>query len=100
MIQREPRLPAQMPIILAARGLGRHFVIENVSPHGAAVAGEKQLRVGERVTLNFAQRTMDATVRWAKEDRAGVRFKERLDEGTLQSVIGPDPGDTPQDTVH
>ncbi|WP_375279439.1 PilZ domain-containing protein [Pseudooctadecabacter sp.] len=88
MIPREPRLPTHSPIILAARGFGRHFVLENVSKSGAGVVGDKPLRVGEKVTLNFKSKSVDAVVRWATESKAGVAFKERLDDGLLRSLVG------------
>jgi len=87
MIQREQRHPAYSPIILAARGLGRHFVVENVSKSGAGLVGEKQLRVGERVTLNFRNKSVDAEVRWTDESKAGVSFKEQLDDGLLRALV-------------
>ncbi|SLN31506.1 PilZ domain protein [Pseudooctadecabacter jejudonensis] len=86
MIPREPRLPTKAPIILSARGFGRKFVVENVSSSGAGLTGAKDLRVGERVTLNFKNKSVDAIVRWAANRRVGVAFRERLDDALVHSI--------------
>ncbi|MEL6959364.1 MAG: PilZ domain-containing protein [Pseudomonadota bacterium] len=91
MIPREERYPTHTSIILSARGLGRHFTVKNVSKSGAGLEGQKQLRIGERVTLNFRDRHLDGTVRWADTGAVGIAFEERLDDAGLTMLLNPPP---------
>ena len=101
MIAREPRYPTHSSIILTARGFGRHFVVENVSKSGAGLVGEKRLRVGEPVTLNLRGKRIDGTVRWVSNRKAGVAFKDPLDDTAFKSLINlPTRAETGQTRMH
>lgn len=75
---REHRQHAHHQVIVSARGFGRYFLVKNASRSGAGLAGEKQLRIGEPVTLDFEGTHIDATVRWVKDRETGVKFSRRL----------------------
>jgi len=69
--------------------MGRHFTVTNVSKTGAGLVGEKQLSVGEGVTINYSGRRINATVKWAKQDQAGVAFEHELGREDLEQLINP-----------
>lgn len=91
MIPRETRHPTHASIIVSARGFGRHFVVTNVSKTGAAIQGKKELRVGEKVTLNVKNRRVSGVVRWSENCQAGIAFERRLDESSMDILLTPPP---------
>ena len=89
MVNREPRIPTHSPIVLTARGFGRHFIVKNISRSGAGLEGDKPLRIGEPVTLNYPNGRTHGVVRWARDRFAGVSFHTQLDDDGLASLLGP-----------
>ncbi len=89
MRPRATRHPTCSSIVLTSRGMGRHFTVTNVSKTGAGLSGEKQLSVGEGVTLNYTGGRINATVKWAKQDQAGVAFEHELGRDALQKLMNP-----------
>jgi len=89
MKPRARRYPTQSAIVLTARGMGRQFTLTNISASGAGLIGEKQLNVGEGVIINHAGRHISATVRWAKQQAAGVAFEREISEEDLSHMIDP-----------
>lgn len=87
VLSRESRHPTHVSIILEARGFGRYFVVKNLSRSGAGISGQKNLKVGERVALNFGKRRLHATVRWATENKAGVVFERGLRDTELRELV-------------
>lgn len=89
MKPREKRHPVEARIILTARGFGRHFSVKNISRRGAHLVGNKNLEVGERVTLNHQKGRINATVRWADQRNAGVQFEEPIDWKQIDESLLP-----------
>ena len=78
MRPRAQRHTTHSPIVLTARGMGRHFTVTNISKSGAGLTGEKHLRVGEDVILNYAGGRINAIVKWANLCQAGVAFEREI----------------------
>ena len=89
MQRRAHRHPTRSAIILTSRGMGRHFTVTNVSKSGAGITGEKPLRIGEGVILNYAGGRIDAVVKWAHQTNAGVAFSRDLADEDLSLLIDP-----------
>ncbi|MGJ8610239.1 MAG: PilZ domain-containing protein [Octadecabacter sp.] len=89
MRPRATRHNTRSSIVLTTRGMGRYFTVTNVSKSGAALKGEKHLNVGEGVTLNYSGGRINATVKWAKQDQAGVAFEHELGRDALENLIDP-----------
>lgn len=87
MYFREPRHRAYTQIVVSARGFGRYFSLRNVSQSGACLVGDKQLRVGEPVTLILGNISINAVVQWVSDRHLGVRFEATLERELFKLIL-------------
>ena len=87
MKYRAPRHPTRSSVVLTARGIGRYFIVTNVSCSGAGIVGDKELNVGQGVTLNYSGGKVNATVKWTDKRNSGIAFDHELDTENLNSII-------------
>jgi len=73
---RDNREPTSFPAILVlAEGKRFPVTITNISADGCQIEGAEAIPIGETVRVELAgDIRADATVRWAVERRAGLRF--------------------------
>jgi hypothetical protein len=81
-IDREDRKPVTLPgSIVLPGGTRLDVVISNVSQAGCQVRCPGTLRIGQIVRVELESGTAaEATVRWALQGRAGLRFEGDLSE--------------------
>jgi len=92
MKYRAPRHPTRSSVVLTARGIGRYFIVTNVSCSGAGIVGDKELNVGQGVTLNYSGGKVNATVKWTDKRNAGIAFERELNTENLNSIIAKSQG--------
>ncbi len=87
MRYRAPRHETQSSIVLTACGIGRFFTVTNVSTSGAGIVGEKELWVGQNVTLNYEGGKVHAVVKWTDASKAGTAFERELNYDIVNTII-------------
>jgi len=75
---REHRYPCDLPAVLALPGGEAQVMVVNISAHGARVARAGAPTPGTRAELALMGIRFAATVRWARQGRAGLRFDAAL----------------------
>ncbi|PZQ22223.1 MAG: diguanylate cyclase [Sphingopyxis macrogoltabida] len=83
---REPRRRIFRAIRVSSGGFDYEGIIRNLSSRGALVEGLWDVPTGTMLTLSFGTDfAVDAEVRWAADNRVGVRFAAAID---IDDVIG------------
>lgn len=80
---REQRYPCDFPAVLALPGAESGVMVVNISAHGARVARAGAAVPGARAELAMMGVRFPATVQWARQGRAGLRFDTALPAAVL-----------------
>ena len=86
MKYRPNRRQTRYDVTLNAEGEAIRTAILDISRDGAKIAVPYPLLVGTAVQLKLGKTTAKALVHWCENDRAGLRFLERLDRNTLLTI--------------
>jgi len=89
----QPARPPRHRLIRRGRlqwkGQSMEVRLRNISAGGAMVESPRPLKAGESVSLDLSDGiVVDAQVRWAQEDRLGIRFAEAFDLQCLGQARG------------
>ncbi|MGB3408640.1 MAG: PilZ domain-containing protein [Jannaschia sp.] len=80
------RQPTDAKIILRFEEIVTTVRLLDISEHGAKVGAIRSQPVGRIVTLIAPDITVEAEVRWTREDKIGLRFFEKLAEDAQQRL--------------
>jgi hypothetical protein len=84
---REPRKRTFRTVSVDHGGYRYEAIVRNVSTGGAMVEGLWNVPVGTRFRIEFAPNLIvEATSRWATDNRMGVKFDQAMDIEVLASV--------------
>ena len=83
MKYRPNRLQTQLDVTLSAEGEAIRVTILDISRDGAKIAVPYPLLVGTAVQLKLEKTTTKALIHWCENNKAGIRFLDRLDRETL-----------------
>ena len=94
------RYQTHIPVHVARPGGPQVAYIVDINEGGACVAGLTGVNIGEAVVLQGADDHNVATVRWAANSRAGVRFDHPIPPKYLNMIQYRDPSQPPAPTSH
>lgn len=85
---RSVRLPLSFSAHLFVNGRQEAVTISNLSIRGACISSPYEFRAGQLVSLKIADRCFElATIRWARQGCAGVRFAEPMHPGEFRNLV-------------
>lgn len=85
---RSVRLPLSFAASLFINGHQEGVMISNLSIRGACINSPYKLQAGQLVSLKIADRCFElATIRWARQGCAGVRFAEPMHPGEFRNLV-------------
>lgn len=85
---RSVRLPLSFSANLFVCGRQEDAMISNLSIRGACISSPYKFQAGQLVSLKIAGRCFElATIRWARQGCAGVRFAEPMHPGEFRNLV-------------
>jgi hypothetical protein len=85
--RKEPRLAANLPAMCMTVSQTSRAVLVDVSSWGARLRCSSPPRVGEELSVSFAQIRAFGTVAWVERSDFGVHFDAPLSATDLRSVV-------------
>ena len=77
-------------VVIRADGSSQVVRVTNISNDGCRIEGDRQLSIGEWVTVRIAGHAeWRASVRWALVNSAGLKFSENQDFGRSNEPMPP-----------
>ena len=83
MKYRPNRQKTRYDVTLSAEGEAIRVTILDISRDGAKISVPYPILVGTAVQLKLGKTTTKALIHWCENNKAGIRFLDRLDRETL-----------------